>query len=94
MKKVTMVIDVVHECSEGWHELTSPQIPGLYIVVEQDDLEAAFHDVPAAIEMLIEADTGRRVKVVQLESYDEYVEKLPPAYRPASIRHYTVQQAA
>jgi hypothetical protein len=98
MKKITatgnaMIIDVRHECANGWHEFTSPQVPGLYIVAEQDDLEAAYEDVPVVLALLIEADTGRKVTVKREPSYEEYVDALPESYRP-SIRHYSVEKLA
>ena len=40
------IINVLHECEEGFHEFTSPQIPGFYLVVDQDDLKAGFEDIP------------------------------------------------
>jgi hypothetical protein len=58
------IITVLHKCENGWHEFTSPQIPGLFMVVEQTDLAAAWRDLPRAIEKLIFVDTGDRVTVM------------------------------
>ncbi len=88
-----MIIEVKHEVSNGWHEFTSPQVPGLYIVAEMDDLEAAYEDVPMVIAQLIEADFGLKVVVEREPSYSEYLDGLPEAFKP-SIRHYSVEKIA
>lgn len=97
MKKITatgssMIIDVRHECVNGWHEFTSPQIPGLYIVAEQNDLEAAYEDIPIVIAQLIEADTGKKVSIKREPSYEEYLEGLPWSFRPSMF--YSVEKIA
>ena len=87
------LIDVHHECVDGWHEFTSPHVPGLYIVAEKDDLEAAFEDLPVTIANLIKADYKIDVTVRLEHTYDEYVDNLPPEFRP-SIRHYSIERLA
>jgi hypothetical protein len=66
LEDAMQIISVAHESKDGWHKFTSPEMPGLYIVAAPDNLEAAYEDIPRAIEELIFADTGRRV-TVQLE---------------------------
>jgi hypothetical protein len=75
------IITVVHECEDGWHKFTSPEIPGLYMIVRQHDLEAAYSDIPRAIEMLIFADNGQRVSVRPQTTYSEYLKSLPESLR-------------
>lgn len=89
----TGIINVVHECEDSFHEFLSPQIPGFYLVVEQDDLEAAFNDIPAVLSELIHADTGERVVVTQEKSYSEYLDSLPDSFKPR-ICNYTIKLAA
>jgi hypothetical protein len=83
-------ITVLHECEEGWHKFTSLEIPGLYMVVPQDDLKAAYADIPRAIEALIFADTGKRVTVRPQGTYSEYLKSLPESHRPIPS-HYSVE---
>lgn len=87
------IINVLHECEDGFHEFTCPQVPGFYIVVRQDDLEAGFEDVPNVIRELIWADHGIRVSVTHAESYSEYLDKLPDSHKP-SIRSYIIEKLA
>ena len=54
------IIDVIHSTQGVWHKFTSPQIPGLYMVVAGSDLERAYADIPKAIAELIFNDAGRR----------------------------------
>jgi hypothetical protein len=91
--EASMIIDVSHKCSDGWHEFTSPQIPGLFLSAPQDDLVLVFEEIPVVIAELIKADTGMPVSVKAEQSYDEYVAGLPEEYRP-SIRHYSVEKMA
>ena len=86
-------ITVNHRCENGWHEFDSPQVPGLFMIVEQNDLEAAYADIPKAIEMLIRADTGQEVRVRQEETYSEYLERLPESHLP-SQRYYSIEKLA
>ena len=85
------IVDVIHDCKDGWHKFTSPQIPGLYIVAAADDLEEAYADIPRAIAELIFADRGRRPVVRAESSYAEYLKTLPASRRPSEIRHYSVE---
>jgi hypothetical protein len=55
------VVSVVHEIRDGWHKFTSPEMAGFYLVVAPDDLDAAYEDIPRAIELLLSADSGKRV---------------------------------
>lgn len=87
------IINVLHECDDGFHEFTSPQIPGFYLVVPQDDLETAFADVPRVIEELIHGDYDVRVTVKQEQTYSEYVDGLPDTHKPV-IRNYYVERLA
>jgi hypothetical protein len=87
------IIDVIHECSEGWHKFTSPQVPGFYLVAERDDLERAYEDIPRSIEALIFHDRKERVTVRPEKTYSDYVASLPEAHEPA-IRHYSVEKRA
>jgi hypothetical protein len=88
------IINVLHECADGFHEFTSPQIPGFYIVVGQDDLEAAFEDVPNVIRALIHADYGIRVSVTLEQSYSDYLDKLPESHKPTISNYYVEKLAA
>jgi hypothetical protein len=87
------IITVLHEAEDEWHKFTSLEIPGLYMVVRQDDLEAAYKDIPRAIEELILADTGKRVSVHPQKTYGEYLTTLPQSHHPVP-RHYSVERAA
>lgn len=87
------IIDVYHECDGEWHEFTSPQVPGLYVLAELNDLEAAYNDVPLAIKRIIEADTGQNVIVKVQQTYDQYEKKLPNHARP-QVRHYSIEKLA
>ncbi len=87
------MITVMHAHEDGWHEFTSPQIPGLYMIVESHDLGGAYEDLPRAIEELIFFDTGRRVVVKPEKTFSEYLITLPASHRPV-VRHYSVEQLA
>lgn len=87
-----MIIDVRHECVNGWHEFTSPQVPGLYIVAEQNDLEAAYADIPEVLALIIEADTGKKVTIKREPSYEEYLAGLPYEFRPNI--YYSIEKMA
>jgi hypothetical protein len=86
------IIDVHHSCIEGWHEFTSLQVPGLYVIAEQDGLGSAYNDVPLAIKHIIEADTGEEVVITARQSYDEYAMTLPDHFLPSV--YYTVEKVA
>jgi len=88
------VITVEHIAANGWHEFTCDQVPGFHLVSQDEDLERAYLEVPEAIADIIESDEGTPM-VVELEnSYEEYLEKIPAAMRPSSVRHYSVKRAA
>ena len=87
------IINVHHDCVDGWHTFTSAHLPGLYVVGRQDDLEELYAEVPTVIEALVHADWGYRVQVVSVETFEEYVNALPASFRP-NVRHYSVQKLA
>jgi hypothetical protein len=87
------IVTVLHECQEGWHKFTSLEIPGLYMVVPQNDLEAAYDDLPRAIAELIFADSGVRVSVRPQKTYSEHLDSLPESQHPIP-RHYSVERKA
>jgi len=87
------VVDVVHEVVDGWHRFTSPQVPGLYIIVGANDYVAGLNDVPHAIELLIEGDYGRKVAVKQTGTFAAYTDRMPADMRP-TIFHYVIEPAA
>jgi hypothetical protein len=87
------IVDVRHSCSDGWHKFTSVQVPGLYLVAEQNHLEEAYGEIPILIESIIRADFGTPVTVEIVQTYSDYLEKLPPEYHPEFI-HYSVKKAA
>lgn len=72
-------IDVEHACEDGYHEFTSPQVPGFYIV--SNDLEVAYADIPAALAALLEADFGGSFTVKPEIPFDQYVRSLPESHR-------------
>jgi hypothetical protein len=92
--EASMIIDVSHTCSDGWHEFTSPQIPGLFLTAPRDDLPTVFEEIPVIIAELIKGDTGFAYSVKAEQSYDDYVARLPEEYRPTTIRHYSVEKLA
>lgn len=47
-------VTVQYRTREGWHLFTSEQMDGLFVA--SPDLEAAFNDVPVAIEKLLKLD--------------------------------------
>jgi hypothetical protein len=85
------IVTVLDACEDGWHKFTSLEIPGLYMVVPQHDLEAAYRDIPRAIETLIFTDSGIRVSVRPETTYSEYLTSLPDSRRPIP-RHYSVER--
>lgn len=90
---VAAIIDVIHELNGSWHKFTSPQVPGFYLVAEQNDLERAYDDIPRSIEALILHDRQERVSVRPEKTYSEYLASLPETHKPA-IRHYSVEKIA
>lgn len=91
--EVTMIVEVQHECVDGYHEFSSRQVPGLYLVAEQNDLEAAFDDIPAVISALIRSDFGGEVAVEPTETYSEYADRLPDEMR-SKVHHYSIARKA
>ena len=83
------IISVKHECADGWHTFTSPQVPGLYLVGRDDDLEGIYQAIPDAIARLALADFGVKVVVRQEKTFSSCVEGLPNKNR-AEIAHYSV----
>jgi hypothetical protein len=86
------IIDVSHSCIDGWHEFTSRQVPGLYLIAEHDGLESAYNDLPLAIKHIVEADTGVEVVIEAHQTYDEYAETLPDHYFPSV--YYSIERVA
>lgn len=87
------IIDVVRVSEDGWETFTSPQIPGLYMVVESSDLEGAYDDLPRAIELLILNDTGKTVSVRAENTFGDYL-KSQAAPGRSIIRHYSIEPVA
>lgn len=83
-----MIIDVIHECADGWHTFTSPQVPGLFLTAERNDLEEIYAEIPKAIEALTKADFGKSIRAKLVDSYTEYAATLPESYQPVS--HYEI----
>jgi hypothetical protein len=95
MDVMTGIIDVDHDCQDGWHEFTSPQVPGLYVVYEAKDikdLETAYYDISTVIEALIYADYAVPVKVRPEKTFEQYHAGLPDTHR--ARRHYFVERVA
>lgn len=87
------IIDVVYENVEGYHRFTSPQIPGLYVIVEPKDFEAGLDDVPEAIRILIEDKGKNKVAVHRVPTFDSFIKRMPEKRRP-HIFHYSVETIA
>ncbi len=87
-----MIIDVMHECSDGWHTFTSTQVPGLFMTGEQNDLEEMYDEIPVAIAALTKADFGKDVLVVPVDTYTDYASRLPASHQP--VTHYAVKDLA
>jgi hypothetical protein len=87
------IVDVQHECAEGWHKFTSPQVPGFYLLAEQGDLEEVYDEIPQAIAALIFADFGIDVRLTAHKRYSDYLEELPEDYRP-DLSHYVIEKLA
>jgi hypothetical protein len=87
------VVAVVYENVEGYHRFTSPQVPGLFVIVEPADYKVGLDDVPAALGMLIESDTGGKVSVRQIETFSEYTDRMPDDAKP-TIFHFVVESAS
>ena len=63
------IITVIEENEAGWRKLTSPEMPGLYMLVPEHDVETAYEDLPRAIAELIFVDSGARVSVRAQQTY-------------------------
>ena len=87
-----MIIDVMHECGDGWHTFTSPHLPGLFLTAEQADLPAIYEQIPVAIAALAKADFGKDIVVKLVKSYSDYAAALPVTHQPVS--HYEVVDLA
>lgn len=84
------IITVIEESEAGWRTLTSPEMPGLYMLVPEHDVEAAYEDLPRAIEELIFADSGARVSVSAQQTYCHGT--APPSHPPT--RHFSIERMA
>jgi len=84
-----MIIEVRHECAEGWHTFTSDQIPGLFLAGEQQDLEELYEEIPILIECLTRHDFGHQVEVTPAQTYLDYAASLPASHQP--VKHYTIR---
>lgn len=87
------IVGVLHEIDDGWHKFTSPQVPGLYIVVESRNLRTVYEDLPTAIAELIEAATHKKVVVRLEKTYDQFIKSLPETERQ-DVLHYSVEPLA
>jgi hypothetical protein len=65
-------------------------MPGLFMLVPEHDVEAAYEDLPRAIEELIFVDSGKRVSVRAQQTYchDAVSSGHPPT------RHFSVERMA
>jgi hypothetical protein len=84
------IVTVLHVCEEGWHKFTSPELPGLYMIVPQDDLGAAYADLPRAIEELIYADTGKRVSAQPQKTFGDCLSAIARTQDPIP-QHYSIE---
>ena len=87
------IVTVLHSHEEGWHKFTSLELPGLYMVVPQDDLEAAYADLPRAIEELIYVDTGKRVSAQPQKTFGDYLAAVAKTQAPIP-QHYSIELKA
>jgi len=87
-----MIIDVMHECADGWHTFTSPQVPGLFLTAEMAQLEEIYAEIPTAIAALAKADFGKDVKAELVKSYSDYAAGLPETHQP--VTHYEIRDLA
>jgi hypothetical protein len=85
------IINVLYESVDGFHRFTSPQMPGLCIIVEPDQYALALEDLPTAIALLIEGDFGHRATVNRLETLDDYAPFLPKDNRN-KILHFAINR--
>src|SRR5262249_32007837 len=85
------VINVIHEAVEGYHRFTSPQIPGLCVLVEPDQYDLGVADLPDAIALLMQADFGRRPTVTPLETLSDYSRFIPAAEKH-QVLHFSINR--
>jgi hypothetical protein len=88
---MTSIIDVLYESVDGFHRFTSPQIPGLCVVVEPDQYTLALEDLPTAIALLIEGDFGHKATVNRVETLDDYSPLIPKGNRD-KILHFAINR--
>ena len=74
-------VTIRDNASAGWHEFTSPDIPGFYMVAPEEKVTAAYEDIPRAIELLYQAQ--KKKAVVRLKGI-----KSSPG---AQIRQYAIE---
>ncbi len=86
---ITEIVDVRHVCTDGYHKFTSPQVPGLYLIAEQEHLEEVYAEIPQVIAAIINADFKSDVQVTIQKSYAAYENELPPEFKP-EFSHYSV----
>jgi hypothetical protein len=84
-----MIIEVRHDCEDGWHTFTSQQVPGLFLAGERQDLEELYEEIPQVIAALAKQDFGRDVEVTSVETYSDYAARLPESHLP--VKHYTIR---
>lgn len=87
-----MIIDVSHECTDGWHTFTSTQVPGLLLMGEQADLEELYDEIPLVIAALAKADFGKDITVTPAQTYTEYAASLPVTHQ--AVTHYVIRDMA
>ncbi len=87
-----MIIDVTHECSEGWHTFTSTQFPGLFVTGQQQDLEDLYAEVPLVIAALAKSDFDKHISVTPVQTYSDYAAGLPVTHR--AVSHYEIRDLA
>lgn len=79
------IVTVFHMNGGAWHKFTSPQVPGLYVVVDTGAVESAVKEIPGALEKLIGDSTGHAVRVKPENTFAaDLVSK--------SLCHYSVER--
>jgi hypothetical protein len=89
---IGMIIEVRHDCADGWHTFTSDQVPGLFLAGERADLEELYEEIPQVIAALAKCDFGRDVEVTPAQTYSDYAASLPDTHLP--VKHYTIRDLA
>jgi len=64
------IIEILDHREEGWHKLTSPDLPGFFIVAPDDKIESAYADIPQAIELLYLNNKQQKVSVSLRQASD------------------------